>query len=180
MLVTAAFTTSAKAPHWNFVEGSYLSVDVDDSDIEPDGFALSGSYLLSENVFVAAGYSSVSDDIFGTEVDWNQGNIGLGYRYGISNTADVFAAVSYEYMEFEANSESVDDSGYGLHVGVRNMLTDNFELVVKVGYVDIGNDSATAYNISGYYHFNNQFAVGLGYSVGEDADTITASARLSF
>ena len=88
--------------------------------------------------------------------------------------------VSYQYVELEAESESIDENGYGLHAGVRSMLTDSVEVVTQVAYIDIDDESETSWGASAYYHFNDNFAIGAGYGTADDVDTFTASLRLTF
>ncbi|NMP15176.1 outer membrane beta-barrel protein [Thalassotalea sp. Y01] len=185
-LVTLSFASfasaAAESPNWRFIEGSYVSAEVDDSDIdyEPDGFGIAGSTLIGENVILGASYSSVSDDIYGIDVDLMQGEAHLGYRYGATATTDIFGKVSYQYIELEADSESIDDSGYGLHLGVRSMLTPSFELGAEIAHIDIDDETDTILSASAYYHINESFSIGLGYAVADEIDTMSASARLSF
>ena len=47
-------TAYAASPDFNYVEGGYAKIDVDNSDYEPDGFKVSGSALVGKNVFVNA------------------------------------------------------------------------------------------------------------------------------
>lgn len=185
-LTAAPFASNAKAPNWNYVQGSYITAESDDSEfkIEPDGFGINGSFLVNDNVFLSAGYSSLSDEIYDVDLDLNQGSVGLGYRHGISENTDVFGAVSYEYIELEADSnfgsDSVDESGYGLTVGLRSMVGDAFELNGQIGYIKIDDESETAVGVSAFYHFTEQFSVGGGYTVQDDLDTLSASVRFSF
>ncbi len=179
-LSSTSFITLAKSPNWNFIEGSYMSAEIEDTEIEPDGFGISGSFLVGENIILGASYGSISEEIFNTDVDLNQGSAHLGYRYGATESTDIFGTVSYQYIELEAESESFDENGYGLHAGVRSMLTDSFEVVAQVNYIDIDGESETGLGASAYYHFSDNFAIGAGYATADDVDTFTASLRLSF
>lgn len=181
-----ALASQASAPNWNFIEATYLSADFDgfDQDVEPTGYGVKGSTLVGGNVILSASYSSISVDVANVDVELNQASVGIGYRYGATNSTDLFMMASYLYSELEisANGNDVifDENGYGLEVGVRSMLSEYFEAVATIGYVEIDSESDTGIAVSAYYHFNKQFAIGVGYSVADDVDMYNASLRLSF
>ncbi|BDX05850.1 outer membrane beta-barrel protein [Planctobacterium marinum] len=169
----------AKSPDWNLVELSYVKAEIDDTDFEPDGFALSGSALITENIFLLADYNALSEDVFGVDIDLDTISAGVGYRYGISATTDFFATLSYEYVDASALGESESDNGYGITVGARSMLTDAFELGGSIAYIDVEEDDTT-FTIDGRYYFTDNFAAGLSYGVADDADFYSVSLRYAF
>lgn len=187
-IATAAlFSTSsmAQSPSWDLIEVGYAKGDIDDiSEVSPSGFAISGSKLLGEDVFIAASYSVLSDDFEGVDLDLDQASVGLGYRLGISETTDAYVTVSYEYIEVSASgggeSASADDNGYGIGIGVRSRLTENFEVDGSIGYIDIADESETAIGASGYYYFSDALAVGAHYSTSADVSVYGVSLRFSF
>jgi opacity protein-like surface antigen len=187
-LATAAlFSTAslAQSPTWNLIEAGYGQADIDGLDeLSPSGFAIGGSSLLGENVFIQGSYSLLSDDISGVDIDLDQASVGLGYRYGLTETTDVYASASYEYIELSASgfgaSESLDDSGYGLTVGLRSRITEQLELNGAIGYVDIGDESETALGVSGHYYFTQNVALGLTYSSTADVSIYGISLRYAF
>ncbi|MEP7702371.1 porin family protein [Paraglaciecola sp. 25GB23A] len=177
---------ASESPRWDSVSISYQSVDVDGDKLT--GFGLSGSKLLAENFFVVGSYGSASDDIdvFGAnvELDFNTLSLGLGYRYAFSKSSDFFGVISYEDVEVEAtyegNSESNGDNGYGLTVGVRSMLSEKIELSGSIQYVDIADETETAFGVAALYNFTEQFSAGVGYSKADDLDTLSVSAVYFF
>lgn len=187
-IATAAFfstTTLAKAPSWDQIEVGYTKGDIDDlSEVSPSGFAIGGSKLLGENVFVLGSYSMLSDDYQGVDLDLDQASVGLGYRLGLNETTDAYVTASYEYIELSGsgngNSISVDDNGYGIGIGVRSRLTDNFEVDGSIGYIDIADESETAFAVSGYYYFTDAVAIGAHYSSTADVSLYGVSLRYSF
>lgn len=186
LLLSVGAAQAAESPRWDRVSASYQSVDVDSETLT--GFGVSGSKLIGEDFFVTASYASSSDDIdvFGTkvDVDFNTLSAGLGYRYAISNNSDVFGVVSYEDVELDASAQGVSDSasdnGYGLTAGIRSMVSDKIELTGSIQYIDIADESETAFSVSGLYNFTEQFSAGLGYTKADDVDTISVSATYFF
>nr|WP_297347610.1 porin family protein [uncultured Glaciecola sp.] len=185
LLAALAMTSSATlagTPAFNFIEAGYGTADIDDVDeVSPSGFAIGGSFLVGESVFVTASYASLGDDVFGTDIDLVTSSIGLGYRLSLTDSTDAYASVSYEYVEADIEGfGSEDDNGYGLTVGFRSRLTEQFELDGSIGYVDIADESETAVGISGHYYFTPNFAVGLSYSTTADISITGVSARYAF
>lgn len=188
LLVSAALltlglsgTSSAnEGPKWTFVQAGYLQADIEDTNIEPTGFGIGGSHLVGENVLLVGQYSTISDDIFGIDVDLNSLSLGLGYKHSVTSVTDVYTVLSYEYVEFEGGGGSVDENGYGATVGIRSMVNNNIELSASMKYIDIDGESDTAVGVAAYYYITPQFAVSAGYSVADDVDTIGLSARYTF
>jgi opacity protein-like surface antigen len=124
--------------------------------------------------------------VFGDRVDFdfNTLSVGLDYRYAISQNSDFFGVFSYEDVEVEASyqgdSESVSDNGFGLTVGVRSMLSEKFELSGSIQYVDIADETETAFSVSALYNFTDQVSAGVGYSKADDEDTLSVSAVYFF
>ena len=113
---------------YNFIEGAYARVELDDDivDVDGDGFGIGGSFEINENFFGFAGYSSAEFD-FG--VDLNQLDAGIGYHTGISANTDFVATLAYVRAEVDAGLfGSVDEDGWGASIGLRSMVSDRVEL----------------------------------------------------
>ena len=131
--LSASFSTLAKSPDWDYVELGYASVDINDiSEVSPTGISIGGSKLVGENIFLVGRYSKLSDDFQGVDLDIDQSSLGLGYRYGVTDTTDLYAVVSYEYLKAKASSGDInaeeDDNGNGFTAGVRSRLTNSIEV----------------------------------------------------
>lgn len=186
LLLSMGTIQAAESIRWDSASLSYQSVDLDGDKLT--GFGIAGTKLVSDNVFIAGSYASVSDDIdvFGSkvDVDFNTLSIGLGYRHAISSTTDFFGIVSYQDMEVEAsfqgNSEDDSENGYGLQAGLRSLVTAQLELSGSLSYVDIADESETGFNVSAMYHFTDQFSAGVGYGKSDDVDSLSLSATIFF
>lgn len=184
--ITFAEQTS---PSWNNISASYTKANIDEIDeISPKGFSLTGSYLLNDNVFILADLMSVSDDLneSGTNVDleFNTQTLGLGYKYALNNSSDLFASLSYENIELKAKSsygsESEDESGYGLSVGIRSMVTNQVELMGSLKHIKIDGESETFFNVGAYYAFNKNISIGASFNKNDEVDFMNITARYSF
>ena len=146
----------AAAPAWDLVEVEYVKIDVDNlNGFDPDGVAINGTKLIDDNFFVTGAYMTTSDDYQGVDVDYDNMEIGLGYRHSISDKTDWFSVISYVDVELEGEGRfggraSVDDSSMGLSTGLRSMLTEQFELLGDVSYVDINDESETTFTLKGF------------------------------
>lgn len=186
LLLSMGTIQAAESVRWDSASLSYQSVDIDGDKLT--GFGISGTKLVSDNLFIVGSYASVSDDIdvFGSkvDVDFNTLSVGLGYRHAISTTTDFFGIVSYQNMEVEAsfqgNFEDVSENGYGLEAGLRSLVTAQLELSGSISYVDIADESETGFNVSAMYHFTDQFSAGVGYSKSDDLDSLSLSAIIFF
>jgi hypothetical protein len=85
---------------------------------------------------VFGGYGSAGLDLC---IDATTFSAGFGYNSGMSDTVDLVARLSYEYIEFDAPGfGDVDDSGLGLGVGLRIAASNKLELNAGINYVNYG------------------------------------------
>lgn len=172
--------------NYNYVEVDYVTVDVDDIDEDFDGWAVNGSFLLSEQVFLFGGYSDISSDrIGGFKLSTEGVTLGMGYRYELSRQTDLNFAAAFERAKAKAElsgfgSESVSESGYSLAVGVRHMAAPQLELGVGAVYVDIGDADDTSANANLLWHVTDVVALGVSLSLGSDATGYAAGVRFKF
>ncbi|MDJ0712285.1 MAG: porin [Woeseiaceae bacterium] len=181
ILLLVAATPAMADISYNYIDLGYQRIELDGGgfDVDGDGFAIGGSFEIAEDWFVAAGYGTADFD-FGVDLD--QTAIGLGYKSEISPTSDVFATVSYVRAEVSATGfGSADDSGFGISVGVRAMMSDNFELNGSIGYVDLDDfGDGTSFNAAGLYSFNESFALGVDLGIEEDVTSYGLFGRIYF
>ena len=176
-----SFNALAASPSWNYVELGYVKADIDGAgDFDPDGFGVKGVKLLNENVYLTGTYSRISDDAYGFDIDIDMASMGLGYRYGLNATTDIFGEVTYEYVELSEGSVDEDENGYGLAVGVRSMVTNNIELSGAIRYIDIDDEDDTEFEVGANYYFTPNFALGASYALADDVDFLSVVARYSF
>lgn len=156
----------AEQPDWNFVQLHYKSAEVDVAgfEVDGDGFGVSGSFEIAEQVHLFAGYQTFDFD-FGIDLD--QLDVGVGWHPGMTDTTDLVFEFAYISAEASAAGLSDDEDGYGVTLGLRSMLQQNFELAGGINYVDVGDDD-TSVDLQGWYKFTSAFAGGIGVEFGED------------
>ena len=136
LALAAALPLSAQAAtelKYNFVELDYgrASVDTNNtSDADFDGFGVKGSVKVAEPVYLFGSYQQGSDDILGgLDVDLNQYQVGVGFRYAISDRADFIAELSYLNQDIEVGNFGSDtmSGGRGTLAKVGGTPTAKFE-----------------------------------------------------
>ncbi len=188
-LAVAPLSAFAGGLSYNYVQAGYVSADIDDPNVDADGFDLRVSGLVSDVVYVHAGYGSLETDrfsILGTtgSLETDTITLGLGFRAPLAPTTDFIAEVAYVNADASGkggfSGADEDDSGYSLSGGVRHLFTPQFEGGASVNYVDVFDEDETALALSALFHLTPQFSLGAGYSVGSDADSWTLGARFNF
>jgi len=186
LATVAALSVSAAAlaetPSYNYIEGFYQRVDLDDDfgfNIDGDGFGVGGSYEIAGNWHVFGGYSTFGLDF---DIDLNELAVGAGYHTDISDAASLYANLAYINAEIDVlGFGSVDDNGYGVMVGVRGMVSERLELDGNLSYVDLGDGSdGTALGASALYALSDTFSLGLTAGLDEDATTYGLVGRFYF
>ena len=179
MLLALSASASAQDFNYNYFSLGYSSVDFDDINVDGDGLALRGSYAISENVHVFAGYQDADLDF---SVDASTWNIGVGYNTSVSETVDVVARLSYENVEINIPGPgSADENGYGLGVGLRYAAGDKLEFEAGISYVDLsdaGDD--TSLDAGVLYELSDTVALGLSGRWSDDFSIYTISGRFYF
>jgi len=176
ILLLVAATPAVADISYNYIDLGVqrIELDVPGADVDGDGFAIGGSFEIADDWFVQAGFGTADFD-FG--VDFDQTVLGLGYKSSISQTNDVFATVSYVRAELGP----FDNDGFGISVGVRAMLTENFELNGSIGYVDLDESGdGTSVAAGGLYNFSETFALGFGIDIDEDVTGYGILGRVYF
>ena len=180
VVVLSGMLASANAAtfNYNYVEGAYEDIDRDGSD--GDDFRVSGSYDISPHFNILAEYATGDFDnpLGGSSLDTDEFAIGVGYHTEIAPTTDFTANVRVVDQDIET---VVNDTGYGVGVGLRHMFTNNIEGDVNVDFVDVDNFDDTIFKVGARYHFNPVVSAGLAYSTSvEDIDVISGNLRWSF
>jgi hypothetical protein len=112
-------TAAAQELSYNYVQGAYGSVDLDDSSFssDGDGLGIGGSMIINENFHITGEYQTADMD-FG--VDLNLLEVNLGYHTTVSENLDFVAQVGYLDLEVDAAGPiSADDDAFLIGGGVR-------------------------------------------------------------
>lgn len=173
--------TSATAQDlsYSYVQGGYERVDLDvGGSVDGDGFNFGGAVQVAENWHILANYSSTDFD-FG--IDFSQATIGAGYHNPISRNTDWFGELFFVRAEADGFGASADDSGIGARLGLRSMISPDFELFGAISHIDL-DDGVSGTGIGGgfWYTLSGNLAVGLSASFDDDATAYGLGLRLYF
>lgn len=176
------FLAQAEGISYSYVDAAYVNTDIDRFNEDVDGFALRGSYELTSNVFVFAGYADQSTSVAGFDIDLQQYNVGLGYAWPLGKALDMYGKVGYVSAEADVQGlGDADDDGYSLAVGLRGRAIGQLELEGAVSYVDLSDSGDdTALDLGARWYFTPQFAFGVETSLGDNATTYGLGVRWNF
>ena len=115
------------------------------------GYGITGSFLLSDSIFLTGGFSSTNHTYDGKEkITLSGSTVGVGYRMPLSETTDL--NVIGAYNNFSANtSPEQSSSSYSAFVGVRSKaLSPDVEASIYYGYGRNKDFDGSSSNISSY------------------------------
>lgn len=178
MLLALSGSVMAEGFSYNFVTASYGTVDFDDLDVDGDGFGIGLSLELNDEFHLFGAYESADLD-FGVDVtDWN---VGVGFNTAITPVIDVFAQLSYEYVEVDAGFADADDNGYGIGIGLRTAPIERAELYGGVKYVDLSDSGDnTALFLGFLFNVTDTIAVGVNGAWDDDVSSYGLNGRIYF
>jgi hypothetical protein len=159
---------------YNLFDGGYVDSELDlgGATADGDGFRLGASAELGSVLFGFVDYSNTEIE----DVNLGLFDIGLGSRWALGPSLDLVSGASFERIKIE---DVGSDEGYGLSIGLRGRVSEQFELAGSVKYVDFGRDSDDmVYSANARWYFTPQFAVGVDISKYDDLDL--TSLGLSF
>jgi opacity protein-like surface antigen len=173
-LLAAALPMSAMASEksYTFVDGGYVNVDGD-----ADGAYVRGNYQFGQSgVYLTGQFARVEVD--NTSFDVNNYELGLGYRYTLSDRFDLIG----EATRARIDTDFGDANGYRASVGTRFDITSNFEGLAQINHyngLDFAADNTAT--VSGLYKFGPVWGVNGGIEFDNDDNQIyTLGVSASF
>jgi len=178
-LLVLSVPAMAQGISYNYIEGSFNQVELDDSivDVDGDGFGIGGSFEVADQFHVFASFDTTDFDF---DVDLDETKIGGGFHTSLSPNVDFVANLAWVRFDASGPGGSIDDDGFGASIGLRAMAGSNVELAGAIEYVDIGDGDDTSINGEAWYNFSETFAVGLNVGLGDDITRYGIGARLYF
>jgi hypothetical protein len=170
---------------YSFLDLGYVSTHLDDSNVDSDGFGVSGSLELTDRLHLIASYSNEDFD-FDFDPDFTVNGksyeFGAGLNSALNPNLDIEAHVAYIKSEVDAPFVGqFDDDGIALGVDLRGRIGTRWELQGGLSYVnyDDSGDGKSAH-FGARYFITNQFAVGADVSGSEDGSTLFLGGRFNF
>ena len=195
MFVTAASAQNLTANGFSYdnIDGYYnsgsITTNVDGNKVEADlaGFGVSVSKLLTENLFLTAGYGSVSGNSikvggisYPIDTDGTQTSFGLGYRFPIDSKIDFNIRVASISSKVEANATGVSisqtDRDTAIGAALRYKLNDGIELNANISSID----GEVNTGFGGAVNLSKTIALTGGYSTSDDATSTFIGLRVMY
>ncbi len=177
--VLAALTSLsavADQPSFNFVEGGYS--DFESDIVDADGLAIRGNAELTDNIFILAGYETLSAD--GYDLDANQISLGMGYKFALNDNTALYTQLSYSNYSYDSNVLDVDDDdGYEIGIGARSQISNQTQLYGELTHIDIDSFVTTELTLGLRQNFTKQFGAYVEARV-DDAETDGVGIGLSY
>lgn len=154
--------------------------DVDDFDIDGDGFQLRGSLAVTNTFFALVEIEALE---FDPNVDFTRWLIGGGGHWPINQNLDFIARGGVMRYDVDVGRFDEDDIGFFLGARVRAQIVQNVELE---GGVDLttaevpGVEDEIMLVGEGRYHFNSQWSAGGFLNLGDDMSQIGIYGRFAF
>jgi hypothetical protein len=167
----------ANGPDYSYVEAGYIETEVDGTDASLDGYALRGSFALTDEWFMFAGYT---DQSF-SGLDIQEYAVGVGYAWPLAAATDLYGKLSLVRAEGSFDGFSLSDDGFAAAFGVRSRFNDRFELEASAGCTELSDSGGDAtLGVAGRWYFANRFALGIEVVAGEDTTAYGAGVRWEF
>ncbi|WP_456954762.1 outer membrane beta-barrel protein [Lysobacter sp. HA35] len=145
-LATAPFAASAaEVVSHTYVEGGWTRLGLNTSsdlgsDTDFDGGYIRGSVGFAQSYYVFGGYARGTNNDYGTDIDANESNIGVGWSMPAGERAELNAEIGYARKEVKVSDAGFSTVGDGARasVGVRGAFNPHFEGWLKANYEDGG------------------------------------------
>lgn len=179
---------------YDYVQGIYnsssFSSTINGTSVSADftGFGVSASKLVTDDIFITAGYSSVTADSmtaastkYSIGLDGTSTAFGAGYRLGINDSTDLNLSLAYRQTKYSATYNgaslvSSTDTTYPVTTGIRSRLSPSAELFGSWTY----EDSENYYVLGLGYAISKSVSIIGAYSPSTEGDTMYVGVRLNY
>jgi hypothetical protein len=154
-------------------------------DLDGDGFALGGSFGLTDRIHLVAGFTDLELEVDGQDagVDAQVMSFGGGVHLPLQSNIDFVGTISYVKGELDGAGGDVDEDGFSLGAGLRGQVAEQLELTGGIQYLDgdLGDFLGdTSFNLGARYFFSSAFALVADMNLGDDTTAWTLGARFNF
>ncbi|MFT6790901.1 MAG: hypothetical protein ACJA04_000100 [Cellvibrionaceae bacterium] len=179
-LVAIALTVSVRAENniqYNYLDFRLIAdAEIEDSNIDGDGFAFGGSVRLDELIYLFADYE-VTDFDSNVDVTVLQGGVGALLSVNKIDLLAELALVDFDADGRSSTIASYDGTGYRFSAGARGYLNPQLELRAMVSRVDVDDFEDTFLTIAGDYFLNESFSVNLSRDINADIERFSIGLR---
>jgi hypothetical protein len=167
---------AAEKVNYGYVEGGYLSVDVNDLESSGDNYFVDGSF--GGKWWHVTAYYANGD--LGPDFSQDLWRVGLGWHGLLGDKADVIGEWDYVDQSIDGPGGSSDsDTGYRLVGGVRWVPFKLLELDGFANYNDVGSESDVSWEARGIVNIW-RLGFGAAYEKFDEADQWNGFVRFNF
>lgn len=151
-----------------------------------DGYFLRGSFQLTDQFYVAAGFDELEDSGISQEILSVRG----GMKFTLEDNLDLYGELGLVKAKIEVSystmlgtvKDSASETGFQLEGGTRMMLSDQMEGRAYLRHVDVDGYDENFLGAQGVFYLTDQIGLHAGASRLFDASEflIEAGARFSF
>ncbi|MEY3954481.1 MAG: hypothetical protein RLZZ397_1361 [Pseudomonadota bacterium] len=176
-LTTLPLMASADSgPHWNMLQLDYRQHQPDAVGQDLNGYGLSGSFLVNDSVFVKGGLTDQSKTIAGVKNTLKTTDIQVGYIVPANEQTDFYAALGYRWSDPTYNGVNTENNDATLALGVRGMVTPEWELRAGLGTFD----GDAEYLLGATYKFTPEWGMAVEYRESDIDKGWLIGVRLDF
>lgn len=151
------------------------------TDYTLTGTGVGGNVMISKNAYLTASYLSGSGDVNGITVDTSQSALGIGGRFKVAETTDLYGTLSYVDVKASALGTSATDNGSSLILGVKTLVAPQLQASVFAGYSKLKNsDSTSPFGVSADYFFTKEIVGGIAYVSQKDSRQVNLTVGYAF
>ncbi|MGH1485180.1 MAG: hypothetical protein ACRBCI_03100 [Cellvibrionaceae bacterium] len=161
---------------YNYAEFRFVAdAELDDVDVDGDGFAFSGSFRLDELFYLVADYEDIG---FDRGVDSTVIQLGAGVIAPYEKV-DIIGELAIVDADVDGPGGSESDTGFRLTGGVRGYVMPQLEVRGTLNYVDVEDDD-TFVTLAADYFINDSFSVNIAKDLSAELDRLSIGVRYYF
>ncbi len=166
-------TLAAQNIQYNYAELRYIiDADVNDSDIDGDGYAFGGSIRIDELFYAFADYESLAFDL---NIDTTIVQGGMGFIVPFDKVNGI-AELALVHGDADSNLGGLDETGYRLGAGVRGYITPDLELRATFNRIDLDEDDSYL-TLAGDYFLSKDFSVNITKEWSAEVERLAIGIR---
>jgi hypothetical protein len=166
-LLAASGLSMAAQPNYDYVELGYHQV-FNESKVDPAGADVTFSTALGETGFFYANYADLEDNSTGMNLNNRRAEVGLGYRYAVSDRTDFNFSIAYVGDKFEDAMMSDTQEGYAWNTAFRIQADEYWEFIPYLGYERTADRDGLHYGLHSKITFTEGFSAFIKFEKGSE------------
>ena len=170
-LLILSGVVNAESFNYDYIDTNIIRYDLESSTSKShyDGYLVSASMSVSDNIHLLAEYTNTNDDSLSGNLTLNLDfkTVGFGANYPLFKYENTDIVVDFLHTRWNnsLNGTSISASAGGkfnsIDVGIRNQFSDNLEINARLERHDLAGDNNLykAFSAGAIYKINNNFSL---------------------